>query len=90
MPAAASAATHATTALMAPLRAPMGSKDLATTLSTLSDAFYTYVLAVLLVAVGLYFTALTRGVQVRHFGSMLRSITSSRRSEEHTSELQSR
>ena len=78
MPTAASAATHATTALMAPLRPPMGSKDLATTLSTLSDSFYTYVLAVLLVAVGLYFTALTRGVQVRHFGSMLRSITSSR------------
>ncbi|MCL3776743.1 MULTISPECIES: amino acid carrier protein [unclassified Actinomyces] len=53
-------------------------QDLATSLSTFSDHLYTYVLAVLLVAVGLYFTARTRAVQVRHLGAMVRSITSSR------------
>ena len=72
--AAASAVTHATTALV-PTLAPT---DLATSLSTFSDRFYTYVLAVLLVAVGLYFTARTRAVQVRHFSVMVRSLTSSR------------
>ncbi|WP_103063334.1 alanine/glycine:cation symporter family protein [Actinomyces qiguomingii] len=48
------------------------------TLNQIDDIFYTYLLAALLIAVGIYLTIRTRGVQVRHFGSMLRAIASSR------------
>ncbi|WP_408608408.1 alanine/glycine:cation symporter family protein [Actinomyces howellii] len=48
------------------------------TLKTIDDVFYTYVLAALLVAVGLYLTVRSRGVQFRHFGTMLRSVAVSR------------
>ena len=42
------------------------------------DALYTYVLSALLIAVGLYLTIRTRAVQFRYFGTMLRTIASSR------------
>ena len=44
----------------------------------LDDWFYTYLLAAVLVAVGLYLTARTRFVQLRHLGTMIRSIGVSR------------
>ena len=44
----------------------------------LDDWFYTYLLATVLVAVGLYLTARTRFVQLRHLGTMIRSIGVSR------------
>lgn len=47
-------------------------------LKQIDDAFYTYVLAAVLVAVGLYFTIRTRGVQFRLFSTMISSITGSR------------
>ncbi|MDU0348551.1 alanine/glycine:cation symporter family protein [Actinomyces sp. MRS3W] len=48
------------------------------TLNKADDIFYTYILAALLIAVGLYVTVRTRGVQVRHLGSMLRAVATSR------------
>ncbi|MDO4243366.1 MAG: alanine/glycine:cation symporter family protein [Actinomyces sp.] len=48
------------------------------TLNTIDDVFYTYVLAALLVAVGIYLTVRTRGIQLRHFGTMLHSVVGSR------------
>ena len=47
-------------------------------LQKVDDDFYTYVLSALLVIVGLYFTVRTRGVQLRHFGTMMRTIVRSR------------
>ena len=47
-------------------------------LLAVDDALYTYVLSALLIAVGLYLTIRTRAVQLRHFGTMLRTIASSR------------
>lgn len=47
-------------------------------LQAVDDFFYTYILAILLVAVGIYFTVRTRGVQFRLMGEMLRTITRSR------------
>ncbi|SDN20916.1 alanine or glycine:cation symporter, AGCS family [Actinomyces ruminicola] len=52
--------------------------DLENTLNQVDDLFYTYFLAALLIAVGIYVTIRTRGVQLRHFGSMLRAVASSR------------
>ncbi|MDK8237048.1 alanine/glycine:cation symporter family protein [Actinomyces urogenitalis] len=70
--------TTLTTAGLALARPTWSTADLEATLNKVDDLFYTYVLAVLLVGVGLYFTIRTRGVQVRHFGTMIRSITHSR------------
>ena len=53
-------------------------KDIEDALITIDDRFYTYALSALLVVVGLYFTVRTRGVQVRRFGTMMRTITGSR------------
>ncbi|SPT53878.1 Na+/alanine symporter [Actinomyces bovis] len=47
-------------------------------LNTIDDKLYSYVLSALLIAVGIYFTIRTRGVQLRHFGTMIRTITTSR------------
>ncbi|MDO4899093.1 sodium:alanine symporter family protein [Actinomyces sp.] len=52
--------------------------DVEDVLNQVDDLFYTYFLAVLLIAVGIYVTIRTRGVQVRHFGSMLRAVATSR------------
>jgi len=52
-------------------------KDIEDALITIDDRFYTYALSALLVVVGLYFTVRTRGVQVRRFGTMMRTITGS-------------
>ncbi|WP_240038096.1 alanine/glycine:cation symporter family protein [Actinomyces procaprae] len=52
--------------------------DIEETLNLVDDRFYTYFLAALLIAVGIYVTIRTRGVQIRHFGSMLRAVASSR------------
>ena len=74
-----SAPVRVTPALHAPALAPaLSTADVEAALNTLDDRFYTYVLAVLLIACGLYFTVRTRGLQLRHFGTMLRTITSSR------------
>lgn len=56
----------------------VSSEGTAHLLQVVNDAFYTYVLSFLLVAAGLYFTVRTGAVQVRHFGTMLASITRSR------------
>ncbi len=56
----------------------LSTADIESALNTIDDRLYTYVLAVLLIACGLYFTVRTRGVQLRHLGTMLRTITSSR------------
>ncbi|AYD90917.1 alanine:cation symporter family protein [Actinomyces sp. 2119] len=53
-------------------------EQVATVLELVSDTFYTYVLAVLLVGAGIYLTVRTRGVQVRHWGTMLASVVRSR------------
>ena len=68
------------TELAAPAAAPrtLSAADVEAVLNAVDDGFYTYVLSALLIAVGLYFTVRTRGVQVRHFGTMMRSITASR------------
>ena len=68
------------TELAAPAAAPrtLSAADVEAVLNAVDDGFYTYVLSALLIAVGLYFTARTRGIQVRHFGTMMRSITASR------------
>ena len=52
--------------------------DVEATLNLIDDRFYAYGLSALLVAAGLYFTVRTRGVQLRHLGTMIRSITGSR------------
>lgn len=54
------------------------SADVEAALGKADDFLYTWILAVLLVAVGLYFTIRTRAVQVRHFGDMVRTIARSR------------
>ncbi|WP_244963252.1 alanine/glycine:cation symporter family protein [Actinomyces trachealis] len=56
----------------------LSSKDIENLLNTVDNAFYTYLLSLLLVAVGLYFTVRTGFVQVRHFGTMLSTIMRSR------------
>ena len=53
--------------------------DFFTELDKVNGYAYLYVLVALLVAVGVVMTVWTRGVQVRHFGHMLRTITTSRR-----------
>ena len=58
-------------------QAPSAS-DVEAVLGAVDDGFYTYVLSALLVTVGLFFTVRTRGVQLRHLGTMIRSITGSR------------
>ena len=58
---------------------PTGLKEIGDALNQVDDVFYTYVLAALLIAVGLYLTVRTRGVQIRHLGTMLTSLTLSRR-----------
>ena len=58
---------------------PTGLKEIGDALNQVDDVFYTYVLAALLIAVGLYLTVRTRGVQIRHLGTMLTSLTFSRR-----------
>ena len=64
----------------APATAPrtLSLEDVETTLNLIDDRFYAYGLSALLVTVGLYFTVRTRGVQLRHLGTMIRSITGSR------------
>ena len=64
----------------APTTAPrtLSLEDVETTLNLIDDRFYAYGLSALLVTVGLYFTVRTRGVQLRHLGTMIRSITGSR------------
>ncbi|MBW3069292.1 alanine:cation symporter family protein [Actinomyces sp. 594] len=56
----------------------MSLANLENTLNQVDDIFYTYFLAALLIAVGIYVTIRTRTVQLRHFGSMLRAVASSR------------
>ena len=56
----------------------LSAADVEAVLGAVDDGFYTYVLSALLVAVGLYLTVRTRGVQVRHFGTMMRGLTASR------------
>ncbi|SHE25539.1 sodium:alanine symporter [Actinomyces glycerinitolerans] len=56
----------------------MSLANLENTLNQVDDIFYTYFLAALLIAVGIYVTIRTRAVQLRHFGSMLRAVASSR------------
>ena len=58
---------------------PTGLKEIGDALNQVDDVFYTYVLAALLIAVGLYLTVRTRGVQIRHLSTMLTSLTFSRR-----------
>ena len=55
-------------------------------LSSVSDQLYGSFLAWILIAVGLYFTVRTRGVQVRLFGAMVRTVFSSRSSAHHHEE----
>ncbi|SUU02931.1 Na+/alanine symporter [Actinomyces denticolens] len=64
----------------APLTAPtaLPAATLAEQLGQVDDFLYTYVLAALLIAVGLYLTIRTRAVQARHFGTMARALTRSR------------
>ena len=64
----------------APATAPrtLSLDDVEATLNLIDDRFYAYGLSALLVAAGLYFTVRTRGVQLRHLGTMIRSITGSR------------
>ena len=47
-------------------------------LNSVDDFFYTYLLAALLILVGLYLTARTHLVQLRHFGTMVNSLSGSR------------
>lgn len=51
-------------------------------LGNISDRFYGYFLAWVLIAAGLYFTVRTRGVQIRLFFAMLREVTTSRSTNE--------
>ena len=47
-------------------------------LNSVDDFFYTYLLAALLILVGIYLTARTVLVQLRHFGTMVNSLSGSR------------
>ena len=47
-------------------------------LTSVDDFFYTYLLAALLILVGIYLTARTVLVQLRHFGTMVNSLSGSR------------
>ncbi|WP_167148322.1 alanine/glycine:cation symporter family protein [Actinomyces sp. ZJ308] len=47
-------------------------------LNSVDDFFYTYLLAALLILAGIYLTVRTFGVQLRHFGTMLNSLSGSR------------
>ena len=47
-------------------------------LNSVDDFFYTYLLAALLILVGIYLTARTYLVQLRHFGTMVNSLSGSR------------
>lgn len=67
---------------IAPAQAGGTSEAIEAFLLKIDDALYTYVLAALLIGVGLYFTIVTRGLQLRHFGAMVRTITTSRRGAE--------
>ena len=44
-------------------------------ISNISNALYTYVLIILLVLGGIYFTIRTKFVQIRHFGQQIKSVT---------------
>ena len=48
---------------------------LETVISNISDALYTYVLIILLVIGGLYFTVRTGFVQLRHLAQQLKAVT---------------
>ena len=48
---------------------------LETVVSAVSDALYSYILIIVLVLGGLYFTIRTRFVQFRLFGEQIRSVT---------------
>ena len=60
----------------------MTAVSVTTWLQQADDLFYSYFLASLLIAVGLYLTLRTRGVQLRHAGTMIRTVTGSRRGAE--------
>lgn len=47
-------------------------------LGSVDDFFYTYLLAALLILAGIYLTVRTFGVQLRHFGTMVNSLSGSR------------
>ena len=47
-------------------------------LNSVDDFFYTYLLAALLILAGIYLTMRTFGVQLRHFGTMVNSLSGSR------------
>ena len=47
-------------------------------LKVVDDFFYTYLLAALLILVGIYLTTRTHLVQLRHFGTMVNSLSGSR------------
>ena len=47
-------------------------------LNSVDDFFYTYLLAALLILAGLYLTTRTQLVQLRHFGTMVNSLSGSR------------
>ena len=47
-------------------------------LNSVDDFFYTYLLAALLILVGIYLTTRTHLVQLRHFGTMVNSLSGSR------------
>ncbi len=52
-----------------------GNGLLDTLIASVNDALYGYILVILLVAGGVYFTVRTRGVQFRLFGEQLRAVT---------------
>jgi len=72
--------------------APLSITDLfdpaADVLAEVSDHLYGQLLAWLLIAVGIWFTVRTRGLQFRLFGQMLRAIAGSRDSGEGISSFQ--
>ena len=47
-------------------------------LNSVDDFFYTYLLAALLILAGVYLAARTSLVQLRHFGTMVNSLSGSR------------
>ena len=51
-------------------------------LGTISDFLWSYVLIVLLVGMGLWFTVASRFVQFRYFGRMFRSLATAVRNDE--------
>ena len=67
--------TLATILTLRPVEAP---SPLEAWLGAVDDFFYSYILSAVLIVVGLGFTLATRLVQLRHFPTMLRSLTSSR------------